>query len=261
VVQYLLRHFLFARNLILEGVLMDSANKTREYIAGVKNASFVGVGYFAVSFGFGALAASKGLSVWNATLISLVNLTSAGQFAGLTVIVALGSLLELILTQLVINSRYMLMSLALTQRLDESFTTAKRMVMAFFNTDEIFALSMQRPKALTFPFMLGLGTLPIIGWSLGTLCGALAGSLLPGFVRDSLSVSLYAMFVAIVLPDAKAQRGVLVCVIISALLSCAFEFLPIVSLVSDGVAIVLCTVVSAAVCAVIFPVKQEKEDK
>ncbi|MBE6590528.1 MAG: AzlC family ABC transporter permease [Ruminococcaceae bacterium] len=239
---------------------MNRSQKTREYVSGLKNASFVGVGYFAVSFGFGALAASKGVSVWGATLISLVNLTSAGQFAGLTVIVALGSLWELILTQLVINSRYMLMSLALTQRLDKSFTAPKRMVMAFFNTDEIFALSMQRQSPLTFPYMLGLGTLPIIGWSAGTLCGALAGTLLPAFVRDSLSVSLYAMFVAIVLPDARSHRGVLICVLISALLSCGFEFLPLLSSVSDGVAIVLCTVIAAAVCAALFPVKQERED-
>ena len=134
-----------------------------EYRTGVSRGLPVGMGYFSVSFGFGAMAVSQGVNAWNATLISMTNLTSAGQFAGLTVIVAAATLLEMILTQLIINSRYALMSLALSQRMGQRIGILPRLVIAFFNTDEIFALAMARIEPLTVPFMLGLGTLPIIG--------------------------------------------------------------------------------------------------
>lgn len=235
--------------------------RREEYGKGVADAAPVGIGYFAVSFGFGALAASKGLSVLQATLISLTNLTSAGQFAGLTVLVAMGGLWELVLTQGIINSRYMLMSLALTQRLDGSFSLPARLVCAFFNTDEIFALAMQRPSPLTVPYMLGLGTLPVLGWSMGTLCGAAAGSLLPPLVRSALGMALYAMFVAIVYPQAREQRSVLWVVIAAALFSCAFTYVPLLRAVSPGLAIVLCTVLASVLGALLFPLpKAQKEE-
>ena len=147
-----------------------------EYRVGVNRGLPVGMGYFSVSFGFGAMAVSQGLKTLDAVLISATNLTSAGQFAGLTLIVAAATLWEMVLTQLVINSRYALMSLALSQRMGEKIGLLPRLLIAFFNTDEIFALAMAREAPLTVPFLLGLGTLPFIGWTLGTLCGALAGS-------------------------------------------------------------------------------------
>ena len=121
------------------------------------------VGYFSVSFGFGAMAVAQGLTVWQAILISASNLTSAGQFAGLTVIATGATLLEMILTQLVINSRYALMSLALSQKMGQRIGVIPRLFIAFFNTDEIFALAMAEKKPLTVPFLLGLGLTPIIG--------------------------------------------------------------------------------------------------
>lgn len=154
-----------------------------EYRVGVNRGLPVGMGYFSVSFGFGAMAVSQGLKTLDAVLISATNLTSAGQFAGLTLIVAAATLWEMVLTQLVINSRYALMSLALSQRMGERIGLLPRLLIAFFNTDEIFALAMAREAPLTVPFLLGLGTLPFIGWTLGTLCGALAGSVLPLSIR------------------------------------------------------------------------------
>lgn len=235
--------------------------RREEYRKGLTEAAPVGIGYFAVSFGFGALAASKGLSVLQATLISLTNVTSAGQFAGLTVMVAAGGLWELILTQLIINSRYLLMSLALTQRLGASFTLPVRMVCAFYNTDEIFALAMKRPSPLTVPYMLGLGTLPILGWTLGTLCGAAAGSLLPLTVRAALGMALYAMFVAIVFPQARQQRSVLWVVLCAAGLSCAFTYLPLLNQLSPGLAIVVCTVLASLLGAVLFPLPEQEQEE
>ena len=229
-----------------------------EYKNGVQTGLPVGLGYFSVSFGFGAMAVAQGLKALDATLISASNLTSAGQFAGLTLIVAMGTLWEMIVTQIVINSRYSLMSLALSQRMGERIGFFPRLFIAFFNTDEIFALAMARPKPLTVPFLLGLGTLPFFGWTGGTLMGALAGSVLPQDIRAALGVMLYGMFIAIVVPPAKQEKPVLITVILALILSCLFSWVPALQAVSAGISIVICTVAAAAVCAALFPVKDEE---
>jgi len=229
-----------------------------EYKDGVHTGVPVGLGYFSVSFGFGAMAIAQGLNALDATLISASNLTSAGQFAGLTLIVAMGTLWEMVMTQIVINSRYSLMSLALSQRMGERIGFLPRLLIAFFNTDEIFALAMARPKALTVPFMLGLGTLPFIGWTGGTLMGALAGSVLPGNIRAALGVMLYGMFIAIVVPPAKQEKPVLITVILALIFSCLFAWLPALKTVSAGISIVICTVAAAAAAAALFPIQQEE---
>lgn len=226
---------------------------------GVQRGLPVGMGYFSVSFGFGAMAVSQGVKVLHSVLISATNLTSAGQFAGLTLIVAAAGLWEMILTMLVINSRYSLMSLALSQRMGQRIGILPRLLIAFFNTDEIFALAMARMEPLTVPFMLGLGTLPFIGWTGGTLCGALAGSVLPQSIQAALGVMLYGMFIAIVVPPAKKERQILVAVILALICSCLFTWVPGLKNVSAGISIVICTVAAAAVCAALFPIKDEEE--
>ena len=231
----------------------------KEYRLGVSGGLPVGLGYFSVSFGFGAMAVSQGVKALDATLISLTNLTSAGQFAGLTVIVAAATLWEMILTQLIINSRYALMSLALSQRMGERIGFLPRLIIAFFNTDEIFALAMAREEPLTVPFLLGLGTLPIIGWTGGTLCGALAGSVLPPSIQAALGVMLYGMFIAIVVPPAKKEKEILAAVVLALVCSCLFAWVPGLKSVSAGLAIVICTVAAAGVCAVLFPIPEEEE--
>lgn len=233
--------------------------KWNEYKTGIRTGVPVGLGYFSVSFGFGAMAVAQGLRALDATLISATNLTSAGQFAGLTLIVAMGTLWEMIMTQLVINSRYSLMSLALAQRMGQRIGFLPRLLIAFFNTDEIFALAMARQEPLTVPFMLGLGTLPFFGWTGGTLMGALAGSVLPENIRAALGVMLYGMFIAIVVPPAKQEKPVLITVILALVLSCLFAWLPVLQTVSAGISIVLCTVVAAAAAAYFFPVADEEE--
>ncbi|MDY4581418.1 MAG: AzlC family ABC transporter permease [Candidatus Faecousia sp.] len=233
--------------------------KWKEYQFGVQTGLPVGMGYFSVSFGFGAMAAAQGLKALDATLISITNLTSAGQFAGLTLIVAGATLWEMVLTQLVINSRYALMSLALSQRMGERIGLLPRLLIAFFNTDEIFALAMARVEPLTVPFLLGLGTLPLIGWTLGTLCGALAGSVLPVSIRAALGVMLYGMFIAIVVPPAKKEARILAAVMLALILSSLFAWVPALKTVSAGISIVICTVAAAAVCAALFPVREEEE--
>jgi predicted branched-subunit amino acid permease len=228
------------------------------YGIGVRRGLPVCVGYFSVSFGFGAMAAAQGIRALDATLISATNLTSAGQFAGLTLIVAGTTLWELLLTMLVINSRYALMSLALAQRMGGRIGLLPRFLIAFFNTDEIFALAMAEKEGLSTPFMLGLGLTPILGWTGGTLCGALAGSVLPPDVRTALGVMLYGMFIAIVVPPARQERSVLVSAVLALVLSCLFRWLPGLNRVSAGVSIVVCTVAAAGICAWLFPVAEEE---
>ena len=230
----------------------------KTYTRGVRTGIPVGVGYFSVSFGFGAMAATQGIKALDATLISVSNLTSAGQFAGLTLMVAGATLWEVILTQLVINSRYALMSLALSQRMGNRIGILPRFLIAFFNTDEIFALAMAEKQPLTVPFLLGLGLTPILGWTAGTLCGALAGSVLPLSVRTALGVMLYGMFVAIVVPPAKQEKPVLAACLLALCFSCCFRWLPLLKQVSAGIAIVVCTVVAAGICAWLFPIPDEE---
>ena len=229
----------------------------KEFSAGSKDGMPVAIGYFSVSFGFGALAVTTGLAVWQATFISLTNITSAGQFAGLTVIAGAGSLWEMFLTQLVINSRYGLMSLALSQKMGNSIAALPRLFIAFFNTDEIFALSMARKTALTIPYMVGMGSTAILGWVGGTLTGALASTILPLSVRTALSVALYGMFVAIVIPQAKAEKPLLAVTLMAAAFSCLFTWVPVLNTVSSGLTIVICTVAAAVLCALLFPLPDQ----
>lgn len=219
----------------------------------------MGVGYFSVSFGFGAMAAAQGVKALDTALISITNLTSAGQFAGLTLILAAAGLWEMVLTQLVINSRYALMSLALSQRMGNKIGFLPRLLIAFINTDEIFALAMAEPQPLTTPFLLGLGLTPVIGWTGGTLMGALAGSVLPLSVRTALGVMLYGMFIAIVIPPARKERPVMITAAIALIFSCLFTWAPLLKEVSAGISIVICTVAAAAICAVLFPIRDEEE--
>lgn len=233
--------------------------KTKEFLDGVKAGIPVCIGYFSVSFGFGAMVVAQGLSIWQAILISATNLTSAGQFAGLTVIAAGATIAEMILTQLVINSRYALMSLALGQRLGPDVGTGRRLLVALFNTDEVFALGMSRRKPLTTAFFVGAGVVAALGWSAGTAMGAAAGSLLPESMRMALGVMLYGMFIAIVVPQAREEKPILICVILALIFSGVFTWMPWLNQISDGLAIVICTVAAASVCAVLFPVKEEVE--
>ena len=229
----------------------------KDYTAGMKAGMPVCVGYFSVSFGFGAMAVAQGLSVWHAILISATNLTSAGQFAGLTVIAAGAALLEMILTQLVINSRYALMSLALGQRFGPTVGTGKRLLAAFFNTDEVFALGMARGEKLSVSFFTGAGTVAALGWTGGTALGAVAGAVLPVSVRMALGVMLYGMFIAIVVPQARKEKSMLLSMLLALVFSCLFAWVPVLSSVSTGLAIVICTVAAATICALVCPVEQE----
>ena len=228
----------------------------KDFIKGIKDGIPICLGYLSVSFGFGILAVGLGLSILSAVGISLTNLTSAGQVAGVGIIAAGGSLLEMALTQLVINIRYSLMGISLSQKLDGSFNTFHRMVASFGITDEIFAVAVSQKYVSPF-YMYGLTVISALGWVSGTFLGAAAGNILPSSISSAMGIVLYGMFLAIIIPPAKREKGVLAAVLTAAALSIMFEF--VLKSVSGGFAIIICSVISAAVCAVLFPVKDEKE--
>lgn len=225
---------------------------------GIKDGIPIALGYFAVSFTFGMMAVSGGLSIWQAVLISLTNLTSAGQFAGLDIILLGGSYWEMALTQLIINLRYCLMSFSLAQKLERNIPWAHRYLVAFGVTDEIFGVSVSQPGKVSPYYNYGAMIVAIPGWTLGTLTGAISGSLLPEFMISALSVAIYGMFLAVIIPPAKTNRAVLGVVIAAMAVSTLFEVVPVLKNVSSGFVIIITTVLVAGAAALICPV-EEKE--
>ncbi len=228
---------------------------------GLRDGVPIGLGYFAVSFTFGIMAVSGGLSIWQSVLISLTNLTSAGQFAGLEIIIAGGAYWEMVLTEFIINLRYCLMSFSLSQKLKPGTGIAHRLVMAFGITDEIFGVSASQQGKISPWYNYGAMCMGIPGWTLGTLIGALFGNFLPPFLISALSVAIYGMFLAVIIPPAKTNRAVLFVVIGAMALSCLFAAVPVLKNVSTGFVIIIVTVVTAAIAAVIAPVKEEEADE
>ena len=231
-----------------------------KFTNGVKDGLPIGLGYFAVSFSFGIAGAAKLFSWPLVTLISMTNLTSAGQFAGLQIMTdAAGTFIEMALATFFINLRYSLMAISLSQKVSPDFGTTKRLLLATGITDEIFAVAMSK-KSVTPIYFLGLMTLPYIGWSSGTAVGAICGEILPSIVTNALGVALYGMFVAIVVPQMKVHKPTIFAVAIAVALSCAFKFFPPLSGVSVGFAIIICASVASLIAAALFPITPENSE-
>ena len=229
---------------------------------GLRDGVPIGLGYLSVSFGLGIAAVAAGLSPLIALIISMTNETSAGQKAGLDLIAdclpLAEGILTMILSQFIINLRYSLMGISLSQRLDSSFTTPWRMLLAFSITDEIFAVASTKKEKVGVYYFAGLGCIPYIGWAAGTLLGALAGTLLPETVRGCLGLMLYGMFIAIIIPPAKKNPVVLALVLLGFLTSFLFSVIPYLSAVSEGTRTILLTVLLSALGAIFFPIKTEE---
>ena len=212
------------------------------------------LGYLAVSFSFGIFAVGQGLSIVEVILISMTNVTSAGQLAGVPIIAGVGSLVELASTQLIINLRYALMSVSLSQTMDKSVRLSDRFLIAFVNTDEVFAVSAVQPEGVSRYYMFGLITTPYLGWVLGTALGAVAGDILPAIVSTALGVAIYGMFIAIVVPDAKKHRPTALCVLLAIALSLLFYYTPVLKSVPSGFVIIICAVLASALFALLAPI-------
>ena len=233
--------------------------KKTEFLRGLYAGLPICLGYISVSFAFGIFAVESGLSVVGAILLSMACVTSAGQLAAVPIIAGGGGLIELAVSQLVINLRYSLMSISLSQKLDSSIKLPHRFAIAFVNTDEVFAVASSQ-KSVNKWYMFGLILLPWAGWACGTALGAIAGNILPAIVTSSLGVAIYGMFIAIVVPEAKKSAPTAICVAIAVALSCVFYYVPVLQAIPGGFTVILCAVTASAIMAFAAPIPQEVED-
>lgn len=220
----------------------------------------IALGYIAVSFTFGIAAKNSGLTVFQSVLMSITNLTSAGQFAGVGLISISSSYIEMAFTQLVINLRYCLMSCSLSQKLDKNTSLIHRFLIATGITDEIFGVSVCIDGKLSPFYTYGVFSAAMPGWAIGTLLGGLSGSIFPPRILSALSVALYGMFIAIIIPPAKKDRTILSVVIISMAFSFLFTKIPILNGISSGFKIIILTIVIAGGAAILFPVKENTNE-
>ena len=213
---------------------------------GVRDGLPIGLGYLSVSFTFGILAVSKGLSWIQAGLISLLNITSAGQVAGLGIMTTAGGILAMIISQIVINLRYSLMGISLSQKADKSMTPLLRMLLAYGITDEIFGVAVSKKYEFGARYFFGLTVLPILGWVAGTVIGALLGQIFPPFLTNALAIGIYGMFVSIVMPKAKHDKVILTSSLLSCIVSVLLFYIPFLSEhITSGFAIIIAAVAAA----------------
>lgn len=218
----------------------------------------IALGYMAVSFTFGIMAKNAGLTAFQAVLLSLTNLTSAGQFAGLGIIIASSGYIEMAFTQLVINLRYCLMSCALSQKLENHTPFFHRFFIAYGNTDEIFGICSCKEGKLNPFYNYGVIAVAAPGWAFGTFLGVISGSILPGRVLSALGVALYGMFIAVIIPPSKTSRIIAGVVLVSMGASLIFAWLPLLNQISSGFRIILLTLLIAGGAAALFPVNPDE---
>ena len=236
------------------------ASKRTLYVRGLRDGVPICLGYFAVALALGITARNAGLTAFQAGLASFLNNASAGQYAGFTVIADNGTYLEMALMILVANARYLLMSCALTQKLKPGTGLVPRLIIGFDVTDEIFGVSIAQPGYLDPWYTYGVMTAAIPGWCGGTALGVVMGNILPDSIVSALSVALYGMFLAVIIPPARKNRVVAVLVLVSMGLSLAANYLPLISGLSSGTKIIILTVAISALAAVLFPVKEEEKE-
>lgn len=239
---------------------MSKNEKIKAYRDGMRDGVPIGLGYFAVAFSLGIAARSAGMSALQGLVASLLCNASAGEFALFTVIGAGGTYLEVALVTLIANARYLLMSFALSQRISPEMPDYHRYLFGGLVTDEFFGINIARPGYLEPVYYYGAITVATPLWAIGTALGILMGNLLPGRVVSALSVALYGMFLAIIIPPARENRVVAACVLASFLFSGLFSVLPVLSGISAGTRTILLTLLIAGAAALLFPVREEESD-
>ncbi|WP_428868687.1 AzlC family ABC transporter permease [Clostridium sediminicola] len=232
---------------------INDKNAVYDFYEGFKKGIPIFIGYIPVSFTFGLMAVNGGLPLGLAIFISLSNFTSAGQFAGTALIINGGSLLEIALTTLVINIRYMLMSLSLSQKISFKMPLSLRSIIAFGITDETFTIAALEEKTISFPFMMGIETGPYLGWIIGTTLGAVSCSFLPQNLENAMGIALYAMFIALVIPESRKSKPILIVTLGAVLVSSLLTWVPIFSNISSGFRIIIATLIASCLGAFYFP--------
>ena len=232
----------------------------KEFIQGFKDGISIGLGYFAVSFALGIAMKNAGMSWIDGFFMSLFNLASAGEYAGTQVILASGTYLEMIIMTADANARYMLMSCSLSQKLAPETKTKHRMLIGYAITDELFGIAYSREGYLNPYYFYGGMSASILPWAIGTSCGIVMGNILPSSIVSALSVALYGMFLAIIIPPSRKNKTVLVLVMISFLSSYLCTILPVISSISSGTRIIILTVVISLIAAIIKPIKEDTHE-
>lgn len=238
----------------------DKTRRRTALVQGMRNGVPIALGYFAVSFALGIAARNAGLSPFQGFLASLLCNASAGEYAGFTVIAARSGLLTMAVMTLIANARYLLMSTAMSQRMDPAGHPIHRFLMSFFITDEFFAISIVRPGYLDPFYLYGAVLAASPCWALGTALGCIAGELMPARAVSALSVALFGMFLAVIVPPARKNRVIAGLIPICFAASFALSRLPLVSRLSEGTRTILLTVVIASAAAVLFPHAEEPKE-
>lgn len=241
------------------GSIMKSIN-VKNCKEGLRDGVPIALGYLAVAFTLGIAARNFGIHAFPATIMSLTNFTSAGEFAALGIISAGAPYLEMVFSQVIINLRYLLMSCSLSQKLPADTPMFHRFWTGFFITDEIFGVSSSREGKLNPFYTYGTASIAVPGWALGTCLGVILGTALPPRITRALSVALYGMFLAVIIPPARKNRVIAVLVIVSMLASSLFSYLPLLSGISSGMRVIILTVILSGLAAVLFPIKEDSED-
>lgn len=224
---------------------------------GIRDGMPIATGYFAVAFTLGIAARNAGFNAIQTFISSMTNLASAGQYAGYVVVASGASYLQMAVMILVANARYMLMSSALSQKFDSTTRFIHRLLVGYGVTDEIFGICVAVPGKLNPLYAYGALLVAAPGWSLGSALGVMMGNILPANVVSALSVGLYGMFIAIIIPPARNNRLIRALVIISMVASGIFEFTPVISRIPAGMRVIILTIVIASVAAIFYPVKDD----
>lgn len=238
---------------------MELSNR-QWYVRGLKAGVPIGLGYLAVAFTLGIAAKNAGLTAFQATLTSFLINASAGEFVGFTLIGAGASYLEVAIMELVANARYLLMSFSLSQKLSPKTGIGHRMLIGWYVTDEVFGVSISAPGYLNPYYTYGAISLACPGWAIGTCLGVIVGNILPASLVSALSVGLYGMFIAIFVPPSKTSKVIGGLVLVSMALSFAFNRIPVFDGISSGIKTIILTVAISAAAALLFPIREVKED-
>lgn len=232
----------------------------RAFARGFHHGIPIGLGYFAVAFSLGIAARAAGITALQGFVMSLFCKASAGQYAGITLIAAGATLLEVVIATLVTNARYLLMSTALSQKLKPDVPLFCRVLVGDSVTDEIFGVSIHQPGYLDPWFSVGAVCCAAPLWAIGTAVGILAGNILPLRVVSALSVALFGMFLAVFIPPARKSRVIAGLVAVSFLLSWLLGRLPVLRDIAEGTRTIILTLVISAAAALLFPRAEEEED-
>ena len=230
------------------------------YKKGVIDGIPIALGYFAVAFTLGIVAAKAGLTAFEALLATGLTNASAGGYAGFSIIAEKGGYIAMAVSQLIVNARYLLMSASLSQKLSPNTSLLHRAAVAFDVTDEVFGISVAVNGSLNPFYNYGAMTVSIPGWALGAFFGVIMGDILPASLVSALSVGLYGMFLAIIIPPARKSKIIASLVVISMVFSFAFAKLPILCKISSGIRVIILTVVISLIAAILFPREDETDE-